>query len=251
MRRDLPPLALLAGGLATRMRPCTEYVPKSLLRIDGEPFLAHQLRLLVEQGISDIVICCGHLGEQIEAFAGDGMRFGCHIQYSFDDDTLLGTGGALRHALPLLGQSFFVMYGDSYLLADPARAWRAFQTCGQPALMTVFHNDSQWGASNVEIRNGAIVCYDKFRRAPEMQYIDYGLSLMHAYVLESWPGCKHFDLAEVMARLAAAGKLGAYEVHGRFYEIGSPEGFRETEHMLRAFRRSKESELLAFAGYER
>jgi NDP-sugar pyrophosphorylase family protein len=226
-------------------------VPKSLLRIDGEPFLAHQLRLLVEQGISEIVVCCGHLGEQIEAFAGNGSQFGCHIQYSYDGDALLGTGGALQGALPLLGQSFFVMYGDSYLLADPARAWRSFQACGQPALMTIFRNDGQWGASNVEIRNGRIARYDKVNHGPGMRHIDYGLSLMDASVLESLPDCKAFDLADVMARLAAAGKLAAHEVHGRFYEIGSPEGFCETEHMLGAFRRSKESELLALAGYER
>jgi NDP-sugar pyrophosphorylase family protein len=250
MRKDLPPLALLAGGLATRMRPLTEYVPKSLLRIDGEPFLAHQLRLLVEQGISDIVICCGHLGEQIETFVGDGSRFGCRIQYSYDGDALLGTGGALRQALPLLGQSFFVMYGDSYLLADPWRTWRVFQGCGQPALMTVFRNDDRWGASNVEVRKGSIVSYDKLRRDPEMRYIDYGLSLIQANVLKELPDRKSFDLAEVMSRLAADRRLVAHEVHGRFYEIGSPEGFCETEQMLRALRRSRESELLAFAGYE-
>src|SRR5579862_3566302 len=103
MRNELPPLALLAGGLATRMKPLTENVPKSLLMIDGEPFLAHQLKLLVEQGIRDIVICCGHLREQIEAYAGDGSRFECRLRYSYDGEALLGTGGALRRALPLLG----------------------------------------------------------------------------------------------------------------------------------------------------
>jgi len=126
MPSGLPPLALLAGGLATRMYPLTECVPKSLLSVDGEPFLAHQLRLLVERGIGEIVLCCGHLGEQIEAFAGDGSRFGCRIRYSYDGDALLGTGGALRRALPLLGERFFVMYGDSYLLADLASVWKTF-----------------------------------------------------------------------------------------------------------------------------
>jgi NDP-sugar pyrophosphorylase family protein len=244
-------LALLAGGLATRMRPLTESAPKSLLMIDGEPFLAHQLRLLAGQGIKDIVLCCGHLGEQIEAFAGGGSRFGCRIRYSYDGDVLLGTGGALRRALPLLGESFFVMYGDSYLLADPVRAWKAFRASGQPALMTVFRNNGQWDASNVEMRDGRIACYDKRRRMPEMRYIDYGLSLLRADALEAWPDREPFDLAMVMAGLAAQGKLAAHEVHGRFYEIGSPEGFRATEQMLQALRRSRESELLSVAGYER
>jgi NDP-sugar pyrophosphorylase family protein len=251
MRSGLPPLALLAGGLATRMRPSTENVPKSLLIVDGEPFLGHQLRLLVDQGVEDIVICCGHLGEQIEAFAGDGSRFRCRIRYSYDGDILRGTGGALRHALSLLGQCFFVMYGDSYLLADPARAWKAFLASGQPALMTIFKNDGRWDASNVEAFDGRIFSYVKGGHRSEMRYIDYGLSLIHSSVLKEWPDREPFDLAIVMASLAAEGKLAAHEIHSRFYEIGSPEGLRATEQMLRALRRSRESELLSMAGCER
>ena len=250
MLSDLPPLAILAGGLATRMRPLTEHVPKSLLTVDGEPFLAHQLRLLVEQGVQDVVICCGHLGEQIEAFAGIGSRFGCRIRYSYDGEALLGTGGALRRALPLLGESFFVMCGDSYLLANPVRAWKAFLTSRHPALMTVLQNDGRWDTSNVEMWAGRIVRYDKLRRAPEMRFIDYGLSLIQANVLRAWPDREPFDLAAVMAGLAAEGQLAAHEVHGRFYEIGSPEGLHETERMLRALRRSRESELLTMVGGE-
>jgi MurNAc alpha-1-phosphate uridylyltransferase len=250
MHSELPPLALLAGGLAMRMRPLSERVPKSLLKVDGEPFLAHQLRLLVEQGVQDIVICCGYLGEQIETFAGNGSRFGCRIRYSHDGDRLLGTGGALRRALPLLGESFFVMYGDSYLLADPMRAWKAFLTSRQPALMTVLRNDGLWDASNVEMRDGKVVCYDKLRRASEVRFIDYGLSVMRASVLEAWPDPAPFDLAAVLAGLAAEGRLAAHEVHGRFYEIGSPEGLHDTERMLRALRKSRESELLSMAGCE-
>lgn len=248
MRSALATLAILAGGLATRMRPLTESVPKSLLAVDGEPFLAHQLRLLVKQGIEDVVICCGYLGEQIEAFARDGSRFGCRVRYSYDGDIQLGTGGALRRALPLLGERFIVMYGDSYLLADPARAWKAFVACGQPALMTVFRNDCQWEASNIVTRDGRVVCYDKHKRTPDMRYIDYGLSVMQASVFNGWQDGVQFDLADVMSRLAAERKLAAYEVHGRFYEIGSPQGFRATEEMLRGLRKSMESELLEAVG---
>ncbi len=251
MPKGLPPLALLAGGLATRMLPLTERVPKSLLVVDGEPFLAHQLRLLSEQGVDDIVLCCGHLGEQIEAFAGDGSRFGCHLRYSYDGNSLLGTGGALRRALPILGESFFVMYGDSYLLADPERTWRLFLASGQPALMTVLKNEGQWDASNIEMRDGRIACYDKHKRQPGMRYIDYGLSVMQGHVLQAWPDSEPFDLASVLTALAADGKLEAQQVQGRFYEIGSPEGLRATEQMLAALRVSRESELLSYAGYER
>ncbi|QNI32695.1 NTP transferase domain-containing protein [Alloacidobacterium dinghuense] len=251
MHSDLPPLAILAGGLATRMRPATNDVPKSMLKISGEPFVAHQLRLLVGQGIEDIVICCGHFGDQIEAFAGDGARFGCHIRYSYDGNSLLGTGGALRRAVPLLGDSFFVMYGDSYLLANPVRAWRAFLLSGRPALMTVVRSDRQWDASNVEAVDGEILFYDKHSRTPRMRHVDYGLSLMRSSVLAPWPDDERFDLADVMRDLATNRRLAAHEVHTRFYEIGSPEGFRATEQMLEALRKSRESELLSLAGCER
>lgn len=250
MRSTLPPLALVAGGLATRMRPLTASVPKSLLTVSGEPFLAHQLRLLVEQGFSNIVICCGHLGKQIEDFAADGSRFGCSIRYSYDGTTLLGTGGAIRRALPLLGANFFVMYGDSYLLANPMRAWRAFLVSGQPALMTVVKNDSKRDASNVEMRDGKILLYDEHKRTAKMRHIDYGLSLIEADVLQPWPDHEPFDFAAVLAVLAASGKLAAHEVHSRFYEIGSLEGLRATEQMLEGFRRSRDSELLSLAGCE-
>lgn len=248
LHSGLPPLALLAGGLATRLRPLTETVPKSLVLVDGEPFLAHQLRLLAEQGIRDIVICCGHLGDQIESFAGNGSRFGCRISYSQDGEKLLGTGGALRRALPLLGESFFVMYGDSYLIADPSHAWRAFLSEGKPALMTVFRNDGQWDASNVEMQDNAVLRYDKCVRTAVMGYIDYGLSLVSASVLEKWPDGEAFDLSTVFTGLAEAGQLAAHEVHTRFYEIGSPDGLRMTEDLIAGLRIAKPRELAAAGG---
>ena len=93
----------------------TERIPKALVEINGEPFLAHQLRLLRAHGIERVVLCIGQLGEQIREFAGDGARFGLAIEYSLRWAALLGTAGAIRRALPLLGDAFFVLYGDSYL----------------------------------------------------------------------------------------------------------------------------------------
>ena len=113
---------MLAGGLATRLRPITETIPKSLVPVAGEPFLAHQLRLLHAHGFRRAVLCVGHLGETIEAEFGDGAAFGFRLEYSFDGPRLLGTGGALKRALPRLGDAFFVLYGDCYLPMDYAAA---------------------------------------------------------------------------------------------------------------------------------
>ena len=230
----LPALALLAGGLATRLRPITEVMPKSMVMVAGEPFIGHQLRLLRREGITDIVICTGHLGEQVVSFVGDGSRFECNVQYAADGNRLLGTGGALREALPLLGPPFFVMYGDSYLDISFRPVYEAFLRANCPALMTVFRNANQWDKSNVEYTDGRIRQHDKVNRTRAMRHIDYGLGILTSSALAQRPTGVPFDLAEVYRDLAACGELAGYEVQNRFYEIGSPAGLAETDSYLLA-----------------
>jgi NDP-sugar pyrophosphorylase family protein len=228
------PVAILAGGLATRLRPVTEKIPKVLVPVAGKPFLAHQLQLLRHQGIRRAVLCLGHLGEQVRAEFGDGQRFGVELDYSFDGPKLLGTGGALRQALPQLGDAFFVLYGDSYLTTPFAPIADFFAQSGKPGLMTVYRNEGQYDTSNVVFRDGRIVAYDKKTRSPAMRHIDYGLSLFRSSVFQEWPIGEPFDLADVMQHLVASGDLAGFEVPERFYEIGSPAGLAELEKLLSA-----------------
>src|SRR5580692_9392080 len=172
------PVAILAGGLATRLRPLTETIPKSLVEINGEPFLWHQLRFLRRNGVERVVMCVSYLGEQVRDSAGDGREFGLHIDYSFDGDTLLGTAGALKRAEPLLGESFFILYGDSYLPICWAAVERAFHESGKAGLMTVYRNEGQWDTSNVEFVDGHILAYNKKLRTERMRHIDYGLGVL-------------------------------------------------------------------------
>jgi NDP-sugar pyrophosphorylase family protein len=230
------PVAILAGGLATRLRPLTENVPKALLSINAEPFIAHQLRLLVSRGIDRVVLCVGYLGELIQDFAGDGSGFGLTVEYSFDGPTLCGTAGAVKKALPLLGREFFVLYGDSYLPCDYRAVANAFHDSRKQALMTVFHNQGKWDASNVEFSNGQIQCYDKKHTTTRMRHIDYGLGVFRATAfapIADQPG----DLADVYGRLLARGQLAACEVPERFYEIGSLTGLQELSDHLKAIRK--------------
>jgi NDP-sugar pyrophosphorylase family protein len=227
-------VAILAGGLATRLRPITEKIPKSLAPVAGEPFLAHQLRLLHSRGLRRAVLCVGYLGEMIESEFGDGSAFGVELRYSFDGPRLLGTGGALRRALPVLGDPFFVLYGDSYLPVDFSAAADAFQWSGKPALMTVFRNEGAWDTSNVWYDSGRIIRYDKKERTPEMRHIDYGLGVYSAAALESWPADEPFDLADLQRELVAKNALAGHEVFRRFYEMGSHAGLSELEALLRS-----------------
>ena len=226
------PVAILAGGLATRLRPLTETIPKALVEIRGEPFLAHQLRLLSRAGIAHAVLCVGYRADQIRDFAGDGSAFGLHLDYSLDGPVLLGTAGALKKALPLLGDSFFVLYGDSYLPCDYGLDEQAFRESQQTGLMTVHRNEGRWDSSNVEFAAGHIRAYDKTNRTPAMRYIDYGLGVLHRQPFDALPEGRTADLAAVYQDLLRRGQLAGYEVATRFYEIGSPDGIRELEEFL-------------------
>jgi MurNAc alpha-1-phosphate uridylyltransferase len=222
-------VAILAGGLATRLHPITETIPKALVVVAGKPFIVRQLDYLRDQRITHVVLCIGHLGEMIQDLVGDGRSFGLDVSYSEDGPSLLGTGGALRRAIPLLGEQFFVLYGDSFLPVDFSAVQEAYQLRGKNALMAIFRNKNQWDKSNVLFVDGQLLEYNKRAPSAEMSYIDYGLSVTSASVLMQRPLGQSFDLADVYHYLSLQGQLAGLEVHERFYEIGSLNGLRETE----------------------
>ena len=228
------PVAVLAGGLGTRLRSIAEAIPKSLLVIAGRPFIFHQLDMLKRQGVSRAVLCVGHLGEQVEAAVGDGRKFGLSVDYSFDPEVLLGTGGAIKHALPKLGESFFVLYGDAYVRCSFADVQSAYERSHCPALMTVLRNRGQWDTSNVLFRDGVLHEYDKRSPRPEMEHVDYGLGVFSAGVFDRYRDKQVFDLAECYRELSLEGQLAGFEVDKRVLEIGSPQGIRDTEDFLTA-----------------
>lgn len=226
------PVAILAGGRATRLGPVAHATPKVLVSVAGRPFIEHQFRLLAAAGLCDIVLLVGHLGEQVQAVVGDGVRFGVRVRCVPDGPEPLGTGGAVRRALPSLGDRFFVLYGDSYLDCDYRGIEQAFLTSGRQGLMTVFRNDGQWDRSNVRLEEGEIAVYDKTGAAPGLRYIDYGLGAFVAAAFDGRPEGP-FDLVHVYQDLLARRQLACAEVTTRFYEIGSPAGLAETDAYLR------------------
>lgn len=226
------PIAILAGGLATRLRPITEVIPKALIEVAGKPFMVHQLNYLQKQGIKKVVICIGHLGIMIQEVVGDGARWGMQVEYSFDGPILLGTGGALKQALHMLGDNFFVLYGDSYLPINFAKVQEAFIDGKKLGLMAVIENQNQWDRSNVEFSQGRILEYNKQVIRPEMSHIDYGLGVLQAKVFDSYPQNKIFDLSKIYNQLSLGGQLSGYEVFERFYEIGSHQGIADTQNYL-------------------
>lgn len=226
------PVAILAGGLATRLRPITQVIPKALIEIAGKPFVAHQLQYLRQQGVTSVVLCVGYLGEMIQEFVGDGYRWDLKVSYSLDGPVLLGTGGALKQALPMLGERFFVLYGDSYLPINYINVQKAFIDSNKLGLMTVLKNKNRWDRSNVTFELGKLLEYNKDIINPGMHYIDYGLGALQATVLRGHPDGEPFDLSKVYNELSIRQQLAGYEVFDRFYEIGSIKGIADTQTFL-------------------
>jgi NDP-sugar pyrophosphorylase family protein len=226
-------VVILAGGLATRLYPTTKTLPKSLIEIAGKPFIHHQLALIRDKGVTHVVLCVGYLGEMIEEYVGDGSPWGLELQYSYDGDELLGTGGAIKKALSLLPDSFFILYGDSYLDIDYSVVIERFYDDNLPVLMTIYRNQNAFDTSNVLMKDGKILKYDKKSRDPAMEYIDYGFIVIRKEVFFQYLANEPFDLSLVLSRMADSGQVAAFEVEQRFYEIGSAQGIRETEEYIR------------------
>lgn len=229
---EMFPVVILAGGLATRLRPLTETIPKSMIEVNHEPFVAHQLRLLKKNNITHVVMCVGYLANQIQNYVGDGRQFGLRVDFVEDGEKLLGTGGAIKKALPLLSNDFFVLYGDSYLPCDFRSVQALYETAHKLGLMTVFHNRGLWDTSNVEYQAGQILAYDKVNRTDRMQHIDYGLGIFSKSAFEQVPDNEAYNLSDLYQLLLQQNNLAAYEVKQRFYEIGSFAGINELSNVL-------------------
>ena len=227
------PLAILAGGYATRLGSLTKYFPKCLIEINDRPFVDWQLDLLVKNGYSDFVFCISYKSDMVQDHLGDGSRWGVRIRYSLDGETQLGTGGAIHNALPTLGSEFGVIYGDSYLPIDYSAVEREFLNSAGQAMMTVYKNINEFDASNVEYSDGNLVNYEKGTKDTKMQYIDYGLTYFRDDAFSNVNGRASFDLSNICHQLAKNGKLDGFEVFERFYEIGSIEVIERFSDYLR------------------
>jgi NDP-sugar pyrophosphorylase family protein len=217
---------ILAGGLGTRLRPATEKVPKAMILIDGRPFLEYELELLREGGVDDLVVCIGHLGELVQRHFGDGRDFGVKIRYSHDGPKLLGPAGALKRAEPLLGDAFFVTYGDAYLRAPYADVMGALLASRKLGLMTAFRNDNRHGRSDLQVRGGYVVRYEK-HSAERLRWINYGVIALRKAALKLVPAGREVNEEEFYRALIARRELLSYSVTKRFYEIGNPDSLAE------------------------
>lgn len=235
LRKCLMQAVVLAGGLATRMRPQTLALPKAMLEVAGRPFVDWQLERLARCGFRDVVMCIAYLGEQIRAHVGDGSRHGVRVSWSEDGGKLLGTAGAVRAALPYLAPTFLVTYGDSYLPFDYAEPLRLLEAHGDcDGVMAVYKNDGKWDASNVVTDGVWVLRYEKgVHDDAAFNHIDYGATALKRAVIEGLPPAEPRGLDTLTRELAARKRLRACVAHERFFEIGSPQGLADLDRQLR------------------
>ncbi|MGH7296314.1 MAG: sugar phosphate nucleotidyltransferase [Polyangiaceae bacterium] len=232
---------VLAGGLATRMRPRTLTVPKAMLEVAGRPFVDWQLERLAACGVTDVVMCVAHLAEQIEAHVGDGAHLGVRVRWAHEGAKLLGTAGAIRAALDALAPEFLVTYGDSYLpfdYAEPLRILAAHADCD--GVLSVYRNAGQWDASNVVLAapddhagSGWVLRYEKGQTDPAFDHIDYGATALRREIIAALPLGQPYGLDTIQRELALRKRLRACVARERFFEIGSPEGLADLDRYLR------------------
>lgn len=226
-------IAILAGGMATRLYPLTLEIPKSMISVAGKPFIDWQIKLLANSGFKKIVLCVGVKSHTIVDFVGDGSKYDLEVVYSYDGDSPLGTGGAIVKALPILGETFGVVYGDSYLPIDFKKVKEHFHLIEENALITVYKNNNRYDLSNVLFKDEKIIQYSKYSQAQSMQHIDYGFSIFHQEIFEKCSKNTNQDLATLLEDLAVKNRLAGYEVNKRFYEVGSFHGIEEFSEFIK------------------
>ncbi len=223
------PVFLLAGGAGTRIASMYAGTPKCLIDIHGKPFLSYVLENIKRFGFNRVVILAGHLSQPIIDYAGDGASFGLNIQYSLDGAQLLGTGGAIRKALPFAEDDFVVSYADSYLDYDWSPIVDHYFRSGSQSLVSIYKNDDATDKSNIIFKDGKIVSYCKKNQTPDHNYIDWGVSVFSKKTFTQCPE-NSWDLSNYLLDRIAQNALDGFAVPQKYFEIGTP-------HALEAFRR--------------
>jgi len=216
-------IAIICGGLATRLGELSKTIPKSMILVAGKPFLEYQIENIKRHGIKDIVLCVGHLSEKIQSYFKDGSEFGVNIKYSYDGDKLLGPIGAIKNAEKMLKDEFFIMYGDSYISVDFQKVFSYYKENKKLALMVVFQNKDKYDKSNLKVNNNLVISHGE----KDADYIDYGTSILNKKTLDFLEEDKFYSTGDFFKILIRKQELLAYEAKRRFYHIGNPEALEE------------------------
>lgn len=205
---------------------------KSMITIQGKPFLEYEINLFKQGSVNDFVICVGYRGDDIRNYFGEGERWGVGIRYSDDGKQLLGTAGSLKNAASLLADHFFITYGDAYPLVNLKAAEESFLQCGKLALMVVYRNCNRYGRSNTVVTDGLVANYSKKENFRGMEWTEFGVTFMQKKVLGLIPEDYPVDLEPLYQRIISMKQMAAFEVGQRIYDIGSPQSLAEFRELV-------------------
>ena len=219
---------ILCGGRGTRLRPLTDTIPKPMVPVLGRPFLEHLLQQLRDNGIKDVVLLTGYLGEVIEKHFGDGSALGMKISYS-RGPAEWDTGKRLWEAKPLLDNHFYLLYGDNYAAFQALKVEEAFLRHGLLGCLSL-HARSK-NANICYTVDGLVQKYDRSRQAEGLNAVEIGYMLLSRNIFEYFkkPDC---SFSEVLELLAKAKQLSAYLLENVYYSVSDPERLKITEKYL-------------------
>lgn len=227
---------ILAGGLGTRLRPLTNDIPKPMVPVDGQPFLALQIAYLISQGITHFVLCVGYKHEKIMDYFGDGQKWGVHIDYAIETE-LLGTGGAIKNAETYLDQYFFVFNGDTYLEVDLTACVQQYEHYQKSVLMVLkkLEDCQRYGTVELDEQNTVITFKEKQASIGE-GLINAGCYLMNNTILQKILNNQKISLeTEIFPNFL--GDIAGYQTSGYFIDIGTFDSYDEFVQKMRAYKK--------------
>lgn len=219
---------ILAAGLGTRMRPLTDSLPKPLLEAGGKALIEHHLLKLAAGGITDVVINHFYLGEKIEQALGDGSAYGVRIQYSREAARLETAGGIIK-ALPLLGQSSFIVINSDIWTDYSFSSMQPVDGVSTLARLVMVNNPEHNPRGDFHL--GANAQLQEFVTADSRALTFSGISVLHSNLFKDLPE-EPRALAPLLRSAIAAGKVAGEHYTGRWFDIGTPERLCELDTML-------------------
>lgn len=225
---------ILAGGRGTRLGLLTSAVPKPMLPVAGRPFLEYVIKNLVRNGVTDIIVSTGYLGDAIRDGIGSGERLGARISYVREDEPL-GTGGASRLACAGLGEPFLILNGDTLLdfnFSFLSEVFLSSRGCLGAMVLRNVADSGRYGS--VEFRNRAVLGFRE-KNSTGTGLVNGGVYLLAPEALcrlPQGPSSLEHDLFPI---LAAEASLAGVVCDGFFIDIGIPESYALAQHAVPAW----------------
>ncbi len=217
---------ILAGGFGTRLKDIVKDVPKPMAMIAGKPFLEHQLHFLKEQSVDEVILAIHYMPNVIKSYFGKGGKVGINITYS-EEETPLGTAGAIKNAQKYIEDTFFVLNGDSYSKIDLVKFLKFHKEKKSKFSISLIKSKDSLNHGNVFVENEKIIKFSE-KTGKGTGLINRGIYIFEPKIFEEIDSYGKISLEEkIFPKLANEGKLNGYISNEYFMDIGRPETYKQ------------------------